>query len=146
MSPEDRTTETCGRFSEGVRWWSSHFCRVEYKLYWGFFSNDSNWIAGFELANFIISEKVFRMNPRGDRCIGWYFFCKIFFEFWDSWCQVLHRSCRSFLCVGCGLEIGIYRIVCFRSGWSHNAHRGRTMKLWVLNAGWWEGRWNRFRV
>ena len=146
MSPEDRTTKTCGRFNESVGSWSGHFCRLEYELHWGNLPNDYILIAGFELANFIIKEKVLRMDPRSDRCVSWYFIGKQFFQFANSWYEVPRRSGRSFLRVGCGLEIDVCRIVCFRCGCSHSAHRGRTTKFCVISAGECESRWSRVRV
>ena len=80
-------------------------------------------------------KRVLRMNPLSDRCKRCYFICKQFFEFWNFWSEVLGRTWRSLLHVVCGLQVGVRRIVCFCSGWSHSAHRGRTTKLWVISAG-----------
>ena len=33
VSPEYRTNKVCGRFNEGIRWWSGHLCGVEHKLH-----------------------------------------------------------------------------------------------------------------
>ena len=114
VGPEDRTTKTCGRFNKGFRWRMGHFCRVEYKLHRGNFPNNSNRIARFKLANSIIQEKVLGNDPRRDGCVSWYIIGKQLFQFANSWCQVLHRSWRSFLLVVCELEVGVCRIDCFR--------------------------------
>ena len=85
------------------------------------------------------------MDPRSNGCVSWYFIGKQFFQLANSWCEVLHRSSRSFLRVGC-VEIGVCRIVWFRSGWSHSARRGRTTKFLFTRTGKWESRWSRFKV
>ena len=142
LSPEKRTTKAFGRFNEGIRWWSSYFCGIEYKFHWRNFPIDSIWITRFRLANFIIYEKVLRVDPRSDGCISYYFICKQIFQLGYSWCEVLHRSWRSFPCVGWSLTIGVCGVVCFRSVWSHSSHRGSTTKFWFLSA----GSWSRIRV
>ena len=78
------------------------------------------------------NNKVLRMDPCSDWCVRWHFVGKQFFQFANSWCEVLYRS---FLRVGYGLEIGVCSIVCFCFGCPHSAHRGRTAKCRCSRAG-----------
>ena len=86
------------------------------------------------------------MDPRSDGCISCYFIDKHFFQLGNSWCEALRRSWRSFPCVGWRLKIGVYGVVCFRSGWSHSALRGRTANFWFISAANREYIWRRIRV